>query len=294
MLCVKSDVALRNDSKLEIMTKLALIGICLPVLWCYIARRLKYFSIFYSYLLYRVSLSMLDNSKKHILIVEDDLEICRLLDMFLSSKGYRVSLSHNGTDGLKSIFNLNPDLVVLDIMMPDINGIDVCKASRESYTGPVIMLTACSEEISEISALNTGADGYLHKPLRPHILLSHIEALLRRERRTVKNHHGLNHHGLNHTGRLTINTLKRVVKQDNQEIMLTGAEYEMLVYLAKKAGTIVSRDECYRALKGVEFDGVDRALDMRLSSLRRKINDNTAPYQIIKTIRCKGYLFVKQ
>lgn len=232
---------------------------------------------------------MSEDDKKHILIVEDDLEICRLLDMFLSSKGYQVSLSNSGTEGLADIIRLQPDLVVLDIMMPGMDGIEVCKQSREAYTGPIIMLTACSEEISEISALDTGADGYLHKPLRPHILLSHIEALLRRENRDKKNTHELNH-----TGGLTIDTLKRQVKLDNEEVILTGAEYEMLEYLAKQAGTIVSRDECYRALKGIEFDGLDRALDMRLSSLRKKIKDDNAPYQIVKTIRCKGYLFVKQ
>ncbi|MDX2322498.1 MAG: response regulator transcription factor [Moritella sp.] len=232
---------------------------------------------------------MLDDDKKHILIVEDDLEICRLLEMFLRSKGYQVSLSNNGTDGLADITRLQPDLVVLDIMMPGLNGIEVCKSCRETYSGPIIMLTACSEEISEISALDTGADGYLHKPLRPHILLSHIEALLRRESRSQENSHGLNH-----TGCLTIDIVKRQVTRDEEEIILTGAEYEMLEYLAKQAGKIVSRDECYRALKGVEFDGLDRALDMRLSSLRKKIKDDVAPYQIIKTIRCKGYLFVKQ
>ena len=232
---------------------------------------------------------MLENDNKHILIVEDDLEICRLLDMFLRSKGYQVSLSNSGTEGLADIIRLQPDLVVLDIMMPGMNGIEVCQKSRESYTGPIIMLTACSEEISEISALDTGADGYLHKPLRPHILLSHIEALLRRESRSKRNDNELHH-----TGRLTIDTLKRQVKCNDEEVILTGAEYEMLEYLAKQAGTIVSRDECYRALKGIEFDGLDRALDMRLSSLRKKIKDDIAPYKIIKTIRCKGYLFVKQ
>ncbi|MGR6778587.1 response regulator transcription factor [Moritella viscosa] len=232
---------------------------------------------------------MLENGKKHILIVEDDLEICRLLDMFLRTKGYQVSLSNSGTEGLADIARLQPDLVVLDIMMPGMNGIEVCKQSREIYTGPIIMLTACSEEISEIAALDTGADGYLHKPLRPHILLSHIEALLRRESRSKKSDNALSH-----TGTLTIDTLKRLVTRDNEEIILTGAEYEMLEYLAKQAGTIISRDECYKALKGVEFDGLDRALDMRLSSLRKKIKDDVAPYQIIKTIRCKGYLFVKQ
>lgn len=232
---------------------------------------------------------MLDNDKKHILIVEDDLEICRLLDMFLRSKGYQVSLSNNGTDGLADIARLKPDLVVLDIMMPGLDGIEVCKQSREFYSGPIIMLTACSEEISEMSALDTGADGYLHKPLRPHILLSHIEAFLRRENRSNKNTSELNN-----TGSLTIDTLKRLVTRNNEEIILTGAEYEMLAYLATQAGTIVSRDECYRALKGVEFDGLDRALDMRLSSIRKKIQDDVAPYQVIKTIRCKGYLFVKQ
>lgn len=230
---------------------------------------------------------MSQTEQAHIVIVEDDLEICRLLEMFLSSKGYRVSMCHNGKDGLAKIRQLQPDLALLDIMMPGLNGIDVCRQCRKDYAGPLLFLTACSEDISEVTALGVGADGYLHKPLRPHILLAHIEALLRRAN-TDNNQSSVNCHGL------SIDFKNRDVSRFDQAVILTGGEFELLEYLAKRAGEIVGRDECYLALKGIEFDGLDRALDMRLSSLRKKLGDDLPPYQIIKTIRGKGYLFVDQ
>ncbi|MCJ8267921.1 MAG: response regulator transcription factor [Psychrosphaera sp.] len=233
---------------------------------------------------------MTDQSKPHILIVEDDLEICRLLKMFLNSKGYRVSLSHNGEKGLADIRQMQPDLVVLDIMMPGKNGIEVCQQCRTDFAGPILILTACSEDISEVTALGIGADGYLHKPLRPHILLAHIEAQLRgaQLRQTQGTQTTVLCHGL------SIDLQNRTVSRDNQPIELTGSEFELLEYLAKRPGTVVSRDDCYRALKGIEFDGLDRALDMRLSGLRKKIGDDQPPYRMIKTVRGKGYLFVNQ
>jgi DNA-binding response OmpR family regulator len=222
-------------------------------------------------------------AQPHLLIVEDDLEICRLLEMFLSSKGYQISLSHDGKKGLADIRRLQPDLVVLDIMMPGMNGIEVCKQCRADFTGPVLMLTACSEDISEVTALGTGADGYLHKPLRPHILLAHIEALLRR---TNSSPTSVTCHGL------SIDIQNRAVKVNDELVDLTGGEFELLEFLARRPGTVVSRDECYQTLKGIEFDGLDRSLDMRLSSLRKKIGDDQSPYRILKTVRGKGYLFV--
>lgn len=234
------------------------------------------------------------NNLAHILIIEDDLEICRLLSMFLRSKNYQVSLCHSGQQGLRDIQALQPDLVVLDIMLPELNGIEICQRCRPDYAGLILMLTACSEDNAEISALDSGADGYLHKPVRPHVLLSHVEALLRRKEQTllqVQQTPSMNE--VSTTG-LTVNLQDRVVMLDGNVITLTGGEYEFLVYLLERAGTVVSRDECYMALKGIEFDGLDRAMDVRLSSLRKKIKDDIPPYQVIKTIRGKGYLYIKK
>ncbi|NQZ51199.1 MAG: response regulator, partial [Moritella sp.] len=117
---------------------------------------------------------MLEDDQKHILIVEDDLEICRLLDMFLRSKGYQISLSNNGIDGLSDIIRLQPDIVVLDIMMPGMNGIEVCKQSRQTYTGPIIMLTARVEEIDHLIGFDVGADDYVTKPFKPKELMARV------------------------------------------------------------------------------------------------------------------------
>lgn len=230
----------------------------------------------------------LANDLTHVLLVEDDLEICRLLAMFLQSKNYRVSMSHSGRQGLADIKRLQPDIVVLDIMLPELSGIEICNQCRSDYAGPILMLTACSEDMLEISALDSGADGYLHKPIRPHVLLSHIEAVLRRIDAQKNNVIANRNNGLN------IDLVQRTVSLNGDALAITGSEYEFLAYLVERAGTIVSRDECYQALKGMEFDGTDRALDMRLSSLRKKIKDDVPPYQILKTIRGKGYLYIPE
>jgi two-component system response regulator RstA len=171
-------------------------------------------------------------------------------------------------------------------MMPGLNGIEVCQQCRADFTGPLLFLTACSEDISEVTALGIGADGYLHKPLRPHILLAHIEAQLRRasnnSQTSITSHE------------LSIDFKNRTVSANQLPVELTGSEFELLEYLAKRRGTIISRDECYLALKGIAFDGLDRSLDMRLSGLRKKIGDDQPPYRIVKTVRGKGYLFVDE
>mgnify|MGYP002700615415 CR=1 FL=1 len=225
------------------------------------------------------------DQKTHILVVEDDTEICRLLRLFLETEGYGISFCHHGIEAVEKIRNSNPELLILDVMLPGQDGIQVCKQVREFYQGPVLMLTACEDDISELTAFKVGADDYVRKPIKPDVLLMRIQALLRRSQ-------NLKTECVEkiHCDELTINSSRREVLLDDQLIDLHSSEIDLVMLLAKSQGQAVSRDECFRALRGFDYDGIDRSLDMRISILRKKIKDQQAPHRFIKTVRGVGYM----
>lgn len=224
----------------------------------------------------------------HILIIEDDDEIARLTEMYLQSEGYQTTVVNDGSEAISAIESLSPDLVLLDLMLPGVDGIEICKRARTFYFGPILVLTAREDDISEVSLLKLGADDYLRKPAKPHVMSARIEVLLRRtislpEKKveTSANTIVINHETLS-------------VEVNNQLINLTTSEYDLLVLLADRKGEIVSREECIQALRGIDYDVTDRSIDMRISGLRRKLNDEKQPYRVIKTVRSKGYLLVNE
>jgi DNA-binding response OmpR family regulator len=225
------------------------------------------------------------DQKTHILVVEDDTEICRLLRLFLETEGYAISFCHHGIEAVEKIRNSNPELLILDVMLPGQDGIQVCKQVREFYQGPVLMLTACEDDISELTAFKVGADDYVRKPIKPDVLLMRIQALLRRSQ-NLKTERVERIH----CDELTINSSRREVLLDDQLIDLHSSEIDLVMLLAQSQGQAVSRDECFRALRGFDYDGIDRSLDMRISSLRKKIKDQQAPHRFIKTVRGVGYM----
>ena len=229
---------------------------------------------------------MSNDLSKHILVVEDDTEICRLLSMFLENEGFQISLCHHGDQAAGMIKEINPDLVILDILLPGQNGVDICKHSRRFYEGPILMLTACEDDVSEVTSFKVGADDYLRKPIRPDVLLAHIQALLRRSNRVTQTQESR----IIEFGDLKIYLEKREVSIAGELIELAGSEYELLELLARQKGKVISREECFRALKGYEYDGFDRSLDMRVCNLRKKLQDEPPPYRLIKTIRGTGYM----
>jgi two-component system response regulator RstA len=227
------------------------------------------------------------NQPAHIFVVEDDTEICRLLRLFLETEGFAISFCHNGTDAVTQIRQVQPDIVILDIMLPGQNGIQVCKQTREFYDGPILMLTASEDDISELTAFKVGADDYVRKPIKPDVLLMRIHALLRRSQgikvelaETI------------HCNDLTINASRREVLLNNDLVDLHSSEIDLILLLAQSQGQSVSRDECFQALRGFDYDGTDRSLDMRISSLRKKIMDQKSPHRFIKTVRGVGYMLV--
>lgn len=218
--------------------------------------------------------------KAHVLLVEDDAEISRLTTMYLEAEGYTVTTIDDGALAIDSIVSINPDLVILDLMLPGMNGIEVCKKARDFYTNPILVLTACDDDISEVSLLRQGADDYLVKPLKPHVLVARIEALTRRSMRQET-------------------AVDKVIEIHNQQafcrgikLELTNAEFEMLKILVENEGDIISREECCQALRGIDYDFSNRSIDMRISGLRKKLGDDQMPYQIITTVRNKGYKLI--
>ena len=225
------------------------------------------------------------NQQAHIFVVEDDSEICRLLKLFLETEGFAISFCHHGIEAVEQIRQCNPDIVILDIMLPGQDGIQVCKQVRDFYLGPVLMLTASEDDISELTAFKVGADDYVRKPIKPDVLLMRIRALLRRSQ-SPKN----DSVEKIYCDELTINSSRREVLLEDQLIDLHSSEIDLVMLLAKSQGQAVSRDQCFRALRGFDYDGIDRSLDMRISSLRKKIKDQQSPHRFIKTVRGVGYM----
>jgi len=225
------------------------------------------------------------DQKKHILVIEDDTEICRLLRLFLETEGFAISFCHDGIEAVEDIRNSEPDLVILDVMLPGQDGIQVCKQAREFYLGPVLMLTACEDDISELTAFKVGADDFVRKPIKPEVLLMRLQALLRRSQGSKAEQAEKIF-----CDELTINSSRREVLLNKHLVELHSSEIDLVLLLAKSQGKAVSRDECFRALRGFDYDGIDRSLDMRISSLRKKIKDQKSPHRYIKTVRGIGYM----
>ena len=225
-------------------------------------------------------------SSKQITLVEDDVEISRLTTMLLECEGYRVSQIYRGDEAIDSIQRQQPDAVILDIMLPGLDGIQVCEKIREFYRGPILMLTGSDEDICELASFNKGADDYVRKPFKPNILVARLRALLRRlspdnEHLSVD---------LGGSGTLEVLSDRREVKLSGHILELTTSEFDLLNLLMKQAGYPVSREQCCKTLRGLEYDGLDRSIDMKISALRKKL-DRSGHGSLIKTVRGKGYLF---
>lgn len=227
--------------------------------------------------------------KERIIIVEDDAKLAALIGEFLESQGLVVELIDDGSKAVELIMANPPALVVLDLMLPGLDGLSVCRRLRErGYTRPILMLTARSDDQDHIEGLELGADDFVNKPVRPQVLLARIRALLRR----VEADNPEPSPTRLSFGALVIDQTRREAWLNEQLIDLTGAEFDLLWLLASNAGRILSREETFVALRGIEYDGQDRSVDVRISRIRPKIGDDPDMPRLIKTVRSKGYLFV--
>lgn len=227
-----------------------------------------------------------------ILIVEDDVRLAQLTSEYLQAQGFTVQLECEGYLAVQRIIKEQPDLVVLDLMLPGQDGFSICRNVRADYTGPILMLTARTDDADQVQGLEEGADDYVCKPVRPAVLLARIKALLRRTEDTAALKQEIPE--LLRFGRLTIDYARRSAFLSDKHIDLTGAEFDLLWLLAVNAGTPLSRETIFKQLRGIEYDGVDRSIDVRVSRIRPRIGDDGEQPKVIKTIRNKGYLFVSE
>ncbi|MBK3867120.1 response regulator [Pseudomonas stutzeri] len=226
-----------------------------------------------------------------ILIVEDDRRLAELTREYLQGNGgFEVSIESDGACAAERIIEERPDLVVLDLMLPGEDGLSICRQVRDRYEGPILMLTARADDLDQVLGLETGADDYVCKPVRPRLLLARIRALLRRREAPEA---GANARRLQF-GPLVIDSALREAWLREQQIELTGAEFDLLWLLASNSGRILSREEIFAQLRGIEYDGQDRSIDVRISRIRPKIGDDPDHPRLIKTVRGKGYLFVSE
>lgn len=220
--------------------------------------------------------------QQHILIIEDDLKLAALTAEYLENQGFKVSQHHTGDAAVEKILELRPDLVILDIMLPVKDGTIICREVRDRYLGGILMLTARDDDMDELLGLELGADDYIGKPVQPRLLLARIHSLLRRigtQQPAVLS--------ALEVGGLRLDVTAREVRLDGELLEVTDAEFDLLVLLARHAGEVVSRDVIVQNLRGIEYDGLDRSVDNRISRLRRKLPEKTIT---IKTVRARGYM----
>jgi two-component system response regulator CpxR len=225
-----------------------------------------------------------------VLIVDDDIELCELVGEYLEDEGFEITSVHDGVAGVERCQADEPDLVILDVMLPGLGGFAVLAKIREASKVPVIMLTARGEEVDRIVGLEMGADDYLPKPFNPRELVARIRAILRRTAASAVPG--------DETAVITVDDLEmdlgsRQVHLSAGEAELTGAEFAVLETLVRAAGTVVSRDELSRRALGRRASAFDRSLDVHLSNLRRKLGPLPGGGERIKTVRGVGYLYVK-
>ncbi|MFK7892976.1 MAG: response regulator [Granulosicoccus sp.] len=225
-----------------------------------------------------------------VVLVDDDVSLNRLVSQYLGNQGFEVTVVTDGLDAIARIAAINPDIVILDVMLPGADGLTVCRKVRQSYNGPILMLTALGDDIDEVAGLETGADDYLAKPVRPRVLLARIRVLLRRMSTAVGVRDGAQQSLPDISiADFNISPTAMRVTCGSDVIALTNAEFDLLYLLAQHAGTPLSRDAINQTLRGVEHDGLDRSIDLRISRLRKKLGDDPKDPKRIKSVRGKGY-----
>ncbi|MCF4175855.1 response regulator transcription factor [Vibrio sp. McD22-P3] len=226
----------------------------------------------------------------NILLIEDDMHIGNLTKMFLEAEGYTVNWIEDGSIALNKIDSLKPDLVILDLMLPGKSGGDICREARAFYSGMIMVVTAAEDEMSEVSLFKLGADDYITKPVRGHILVARIEALMRRYKPVQQAEKSLY---ISDAYGIVVNNENQTAYYEQKPLNLTNSEFEILQLLIENKGKTVSREHCCRVVRGIEYSSYNRSIDMRISGLRKKLIQAEIYDAIIKTVRNQGYRLVK-
>src|SRR5512133_3145515 len=223
-----------------------------------------------------------------VLIVDDDVELTELVSEYLSGEGFEVEAVHDGNEGLKRASSGEHVLVVLDIMLPGMNGLDVLRNLRKQSRIPVLMLTARGDDVDRIVGLEIGADDYLPKPFNPRELVARIRAVLRRAQPVES---ATSARETIHVGDIEMDSNTRNVRRSGEVVELTGVEYDLLEILLRNAGQIVKREDLVKEVLGRELSPFDRSIDMHVSNLRKKLGHQLNGLERIKTIRGVGYIY---
>lgn len=222
---------------------------------------------------------------QEILIIDDDIELSDLLKQYLITEGFTVSCVQDGETGSKKALNQHFDAIILDVMLPKLNGFEVLKAIREHSQTPILMLTARGDDVDRIVGLEIGADDYLPKPCNPRELVARLRAILRRTQKIpmpkpiIKFNH------------ILVDCTKRVVTIYDEVLELTNAEFNILEMLIKSPGQAFSKEELTEYALGRKYTAYDRSIDVHISNLRNKLGENAQGESILKTVRGFGYLF---
>jgi DNA-binding response OmpR family regulator len=219
-----------------------------------------------------------------VLLIDDDVELCTMLKEYLGRNGFRVSTVHRGDVGLAAARERSWTLILLDVMLPGMNGLEVLKQIRATSNVRVLLLTARGEDVDRIIGLEIGADDYLPKPFNPRELLARMRAVLRRSMNNATNEGGLLR-----VQNLELDSAARKVLQGGRKLDLTDVEFALLEALMHSPGKVVSREELSEKVLGRKFDPFDRSLDMHVSRLRRKLDEDNSATEQVKTIRGTGY-----
>lgn len=225
------------------------------------------------------------NHMDRVLIIDDDIELCELLAVRMNGEGFELEAVHDGNRGLERALSREHSLVVLDLMLPGMGGLEVLRRVREQSPIPVLILTARGEEVDRILGLEIGADDYLPKPFNPRELVARIRAILRRTLRVATGAHPLI------VGDIRLDPAAREVRMQGQLLSLTSVEFALLEILLQHAGGIVTREELTEAVLGRKLGPFDRVIDVHVSNIRKKLVGSQG-IERIKSIRGSGYLFV--
>ena len=225
-----------------------------------------------------------------ILLVEDDRRLADLTAEYFRQNGLSVALESDGDRALARFKEEQPRIVLLDLMLPGTDGVTLCRQLRQQFSGPILIFTARDSDIDQVIGLEAGADDYVAKPVDPMVLLARTRALLRRVESAATEPSEAAADIV--FGGLRVSEASQQVWLDGAEVELTTQEFELISLLAQHAGKVLSRKDIFRSTRGIEYDGLDRSIDGRISKLRRKLGDSATRPARIKTVWGKGYLLV--
>jgi two-component system phosphate regulon response regulator OmpR len=220
-----------------------------------------------------------------LLLIDDDARLADMLTEYLRSRGYQVDVCSDGESGLRALAGADYDAVILDVMLPGIDGLEVCRRLRARSPVPILMLTARGDDMDRIVGLELGADDYLPKPFNPRELLARLGAILRRTRGTADPTDAVLRFG-----GLEIDRAAREVRVRGQRRELTSRQFDLLLLLAERAGRVQTREQLMDALKGEAWDSVDRSIDVHISRIRQLIEDDVRHPRLVQTVRGTGYV----